>query len=201
MKIKEVDSAIRKLVSANDGFCPCAIEKTEETKCPCLEFRESKTGTICHCGRFVMESGDRDNDEKLAKYEATGLTPEQVLFLKEITNGIFGGNTTLVERHRELIKADHEDRLILLPVREGTPYFSIQCFCTEYGYFPTPEEHHLWEFCEGCDVERCDKTYRVVEHCFISKDEVYEKRKRIGKSIWLTREEAEAKCKKMEENK
>jgi len=59
VKIKEVDPAIGKLVSANDGFCPCAIEKTKETKCPCLEFRKSKTGTVCHCGRFVMEDGNR----------------------------------------------------------------------------------------------------------------------------------------------
>lgn len=60
MKIKEVDPAIGKLVSANDGFCPCAIEKAEDTKCPCLEFRKSKTGTVCRCGRYLMEVEQRD---------------------------------------------------------------------------------------------------------------------------------------------
>lgn len=34
------------------GFCPCAIEKNDDTKCPCKEFREQKTEGFCTCGRF-----------------------------------------------------------------------------------------------------------------------------------------------------
>lgn len=140
------------------------------------------------------------NDEKLAKYEATELSPEQVLFLKGIIDSAFGDDDSFVERLRELSKADRENRLVILPCSEGTQYFSIEMFCTECGYYPEPEPHKMWD-CEDCYVDRCDKSYRVVGHSFSSKRDVYEKRNWIGKSIWLTREEAEAKCKKMEENK
>lgn len=40
-------------VKANDGYCPCMFEKTEDTRCPCREFREQQTEGECHCGRFV----------------------------------------------------------------------------------------------------------------------------------------------------
>ena len=49
--LKESDKSVKTLVDANNGYCPCAIEKTADTKCMCKEFREMKSG-ICHCGRF-----------------------------------------------------------------------------------------------------------------------------------------------------
>ncbi len=49
--IIEVNPDIAELVEANDGYCPCAIEKTVDTLCPCREFREQDYG-CCTCGRF-----------------------------------------------------------------------------------------------------------------------------------------------------
>lgn len=43
---------IRQKLKDNSGYCPCSIVKTNDTKCPCKEFRESKIG-LCHCGLFV----------------------------------------------------------------------------------------------------------------------------------------------------
>ena len=40
-------------VFENGGFCPCAIEKFDDTKCPCKEFREQKTEGLCTCGRYL----------------------------------------------------------------------------------------------------------------------------------------------------
>lgn len=48
----EVDPSIGALVEMNDGFCPCAVNKTSETFCPCLEFRE---GGECQCGRYARK--------------------------------------------------------------------------------------------------------------------------------------------------
>lgn len=48
---KEINHEVAKLVEANDGYCPCAIEKNADTLCPCKEFREQPSG-ICCCGRF-----------------------------------------------------------------------------------------------------------------------------------------------------
>lgn len=51
MKIIEVTPAFRAVVEANDGYCPCMVEKNEDTKCMCKDFREQEIG-LCHCGRF-----------------------------------------------------------------------------------------------------------------------------------------------------
>lgn len=49
---QELVKEIRKKLKENDGYCPCRIEKTEDTKCMCKEFKEQKVGE-CHCGLFV----------------------------------------------------------------------------------------------------------------------------------------------------
>ena len=53
MKITQLPNTdnIKKAVKDNDGFCPCRISKTADTKCMCKEFREMKEG-ICHCGLY-----------------------------------------------------------------------------------------------------------------------------------------------------
>lgn len=45
---------IRKQLQQNSGYCPCAIEKSEDTKCPCKAFREQEHGS-CHCGLYYKE--------------------------------------------------------------------------------------------------------------------------------------------------
>lgn len=52
MKIKVVDASVGELVKANGGFCPCAIQKTPDTVCPCKDFREQQEPGLCHCGRY-----------------------------------------------------------------------------------------------------------------------------------------------------
>ena len=49
---KELVEEIRQKLKENDGYCPCRIEKNEDTKCMCKEFREQDSGE-CHCGLFV----------------------------------------------------------------------------------------------------------------------------------------------------
>ena len=51
MRIIEVNPDIRQLVADNGGYCPCLIQKNEDTKCMCKDFREQESG-LCHCGRF-----------------------------------------------------------------------------------------------------------------------------------------------------
>jgi hypothetical protein len=48
-----VDASVADLVKANDGYCPCAIQKTPDTKCICKEFREQESEGPCHCGRYM----------------------------------------------------------------------------------------------------------------------------------------------------
>lgn len=57
IKLSADTQHVEKILSAlkaNDGYCPCALEKTPDTKCMCKEFREMESGT-CHCGLYVKE--------------------------------------------------------------------------------------------------------------------------------------------------
>ena len=46
---------VKKLVSANDGYCPCRLEHSANTKCPCKEFRDQTAEGECHCGLYVKK--------------------------------------------------------------------------------------------------------------------------------------------------
>ena len=50
---KEIVARIREGLKIKDGYCPCRLERTEDYKCMCKEFREQiKDETFegfCHC--------------------------------------------------------------------------------------------------------------------------------------------------------
>ena len=58
---KEYAQQIRAKLKENDGYCPCRLEKTPDTKCICKEFRDQiergETGE-CHCGLYVITEDD-----------------------------------------------------------------------------------------------------------------------------------------------
>lgn len=45
---------IRQKLKENDGYCPCRLTKSEDTKCMCKEFKEQESG-YCHCGLYFKE--------------------------------------------------------------------------------------------------------------------------------------------------
>lgn len=44
---------ISEAVKENDGYCPCLIERNEDTKCVCKDFKEQYSEGECHCGRYI----------------------------------------------------------------------------------------------------------------------------------------------------
>lgn len=48
---KELVERIRKQLQENGGYCPCRINRTEDTKCMCKEFLNQGVGK-CHCGLY-----------------------------------------------------------------------------------------------------------------------------------------------------
>ena len=37
----------------NEGYCPCQLEKNDDTRCMCKLFRdETRAGEYCHCGLY-----------------------------------------------------------------------------------------------------------------------------------------------------
>lgn len=61
IKLNSNEKAVKVLLKAieeNDGYCPCAIFKNEDTKCMCKDFRDQIEQGIsgkCHCGLYVCE--------------------------------------------------------------------------------------------------------------------------------------------------
>lgn len=53
---KEVQSEVK----ANGGYCPCKIDKTPSTKCPCLDFRKQDTEGECCCGLYIKKEVSED---------------------------------------------------------------------------------------------------------------------------------------------
>lgn len=58
-----------------------------------------------------------DAIERLAKYEDSTLLPEQVMLVKTIIDSTFG-DASIVERIRELLKADKEGNIAVLPCKD-----------------------------------------------------------------------------------
>ena len=46
----EFVKSLKKRIKDNNGFCPCQMEKNDDTKCPCTVFRETQE---CMCGLYI----------------------------------------------------------------------------------------------------------------------------------------------------
>ena len=55
---KDYAKKVRDKLKDNGGYCPCRINKNEDTKCMCKEFRdqiEKGEEGMCHCGLYISE--------------------------------------------------------------------------------------------------------------------------------------------------
>ena len=56
---REVVETVRAGLAARGGYCPCRMEKTEDNKCMCKEFREQIADPefegYCHCMLYYKE--------------------------------------------------------------------------------------------------------------------------------------------------
>lgn len=57
---KEERRRVAMAVKENDGYCPCLLERNEDTKCPCKAKREQG---ICICGLYVEVEEDHKEAE------------------------------------------------------------------------------------------------------------------------------------------
>ena len=56
----ELVEEINKKLKENNGYCPCRLEKIEDNKCMCKEFRDMEEGT-CHCGLYIKTKAKKEN--------------------------------------------------------------------------------------------------------------------------------------------
>lgn len=136
----------------------------------------------------AVPTGDVDQAMmRLAAYEDTGLEPEQCENAKAIIESAFSDDTSKAERIRELLKADKAGQLVVLPCKVGEKLWVI-------GRDNVPREMAL----EAPDIRTVctDEDNLCMSTCNRKPDGACAYRLRndgtdIGKTVFLTREEAE----------
>ncbi len=114
--------------------------------------------------------------DKLAEYEKTGITPGQIREMSKMYEEL----ATELGRYK---KAEEQGLLIMLPCKEGDTVYSIEADCGG----------DILD-CRRRDCENCDYLIRHVSEIRFG----IEMREEIGKTVFLTREEAEKALKEME---
>lgn len=124
---------------------------------------------------------------RLAAYEDTGLEPEQCANAAIIIRAAFSNDTSKTERIRELLKADKDGRVVVLPCKVGEKLWVI-------GRDNVPRGMEL----EAPDIRVVctDEDNLCMSTCNRKPDGYCAYRLRndgtdIGKTVFLTREEAE----------
>ena len=112
--------------------------------------------------------------ERLKAYEDAGLSPQACAEAREIEETLSGYDYS-ISRMVELMKADKDGRVLILPCKLGTKVYRIRYEIADYPDDPEPEIATTWFTPEYRDD--------------------------IGKTVFLSREEAEKALQEMEDKK
>ena len=61
----------------------------------------------------------------LAEYEDIGLEPEKIVFLKNVVDDAFSNKPEFTEHIRELLRAEKDGRLVILPCKVGERIYQV----------------------------------------------------------------------------
>lgn len=130
----------------------------------------------------AVPTGDLDQAMmRLAAYEDTGMEPEQCENAKIIIESAFSDDTSKSERIRELLKADKDGRLVVLPCKVGDRLYEVTGRKTISVYKVNAIRVELF----GLFIE-----WDIVEG-FVWQSLSGINAGEIGKTVFLNREEAE----------
>ena len=157
----------------------CEIARCKEVKCP-----------------YDTDCSQKQVRERLKAYEDTGLTPKEVTSLGELFDYALKESKTLTEqltllKHiRELAEADKEGRVVVLPCKVGHRVFAL-----------LDTDKHISE----CEVKQIGLGNEIgfvgLEPIGARGREYGVALKGFGKTVFLSREEAEKALAEMEEMK
>lgn len=154
--------------------------------CLRCRFRHEDNGNCTAVGGFCT-AVTAAHCPLLRQYLDTGMTPEQCENAKAIIESAFSDDTSKAERIRELLKADRAGRLVVLPCKVGDTLWVT-------GRDNVPREMEL----EDPDIRAVctDEDNLCMSTCNRKPDGFCAYRLRndgadIGKTVFLTREEAE----------
>ncbi len=131
----------------------------ETVNCLRCRFRHEDNGNCTAVGGFCT-AVPAAHCPMLRMYLDTGLTPEECANAKTIIYAAFSDDTSKVERIRELLKADKEGRVAVLPCKVGDTVYTL---LRRFDGADVVRETELW----WTDIPQ------------------------LGKTVFLTREEAE----------
>ena len=112
--------------------------------------------------------------DRLKQYEDIGLEPEKIVFLKNVVDDAFSDKPEFTEHIRELLWAEKDGRLVVLPCKVGDTIYRCgdpikKIYEWQIAYVEVYEDETVF-------VDDSDNT-------FVEAD--------IGKTVFLNREEAE----------
>lgn len=149
-------------------------------------------------GKWRLKIGDTEYSgdwvERLAAYEDTGLEPKEVKeFLEDVEsrfvlwiNKRYGIPAT---KFMDIMQAEKDGRLVVLPCDVGDTVYRVGASICKWR-----EIDHCDEYCDGWQYRDCwEGTRAVLEEKFSLCD-----LESIGKTVFLTREAAEAALKDLE---
>ena len=111
---------------------------------------------------------------RLAEYEDTGLEPEKIVFLKNVVDDAFSDKPEFIEHVRELLRAEKDGRLVILPCKVGD---------TIYRCGDPIKKIYEWQI-DYVEVYEDETVFADdSDNTFVEAD--------IGKTVFLTREEVE----------
>lgn len=129
--------------------------------------------------------------DRLATYEDTGLSPEDIDALRAREQGLVEllarvscGCAVTYDRLRELAEADQTGRLVVLPCKVGDTVYRVASICT-WPEAECPDDSHS---CSGCRELR----FEVVREKIENVGEAFIAVQYWGRTIFATRQEAEA---------
>lgn len=123
--------------------------------------------------------------ERLKAYEDAGLSPQACADAREIEETLSGCDYS-ISRMVELMKADKEGRLVVLPCRQGDELWT-------YGNFPQGREVYRFTVSDVSTLNGRTVLNTLGLGTIGPED--------IGKTVFLSREEAEKALQKMEDKK
>ena len=147
----------------------------DKVNCLRCNFRHEDNGNCTVVGGFCTAI-PAAHCPLLRQYLDTGLAPEQCETAKAIIESAFSDDTEKAERIRELLKADKDGRLVVLPCKVGdTAYWVHSTVITE------------------CRVHRIQMNRNGLYICLksIKSHGAFRVDLCLGKNVFLTREEAE----------
>ena len=136
---------------------------------------------------------EQDAINRLAAYEDTGLEPAEIEIANKVIVSAFNlaansGTDMLIERFKEIIRAEAEGRLVVLPCKVGDTLYEIDL--PEYGVIVCKVMWMILKNDVSVQVEVTDGHGLGSGYCFELSD--------FGKTVFRTRKEAEAKLKTLQ---